>query len=245
MSAVALLELRQVSFRYGASSVLEDVSLRVGSAESVALLGRSGSGKSTVLRLACGLLQAEQGEVLWHGAPKNAEEMRLARRRFGFALQDGGLFPHLTVLDNVMLPARLEDAVADPQARARALLQQVGLIDEAMALRYPHQLSGGQRQRVALARALFLQPEFLLMDEPFGALDPLTQREMEDLFLATVRGKAAVLLVTQDPREALRLCDRIVLLGRGRIVFDGPPADFLRFSHAESEPFLRTLESFQ
>ena len=232
-----VLEFDRVVFRRGASAILDGVSLSVEAGETVALLGRSGSGKSTLLKLANGLLMPDAGEVRVEGrSTRDWDPIRL-RRRTGYMLQEGGLFPHFTVALNIGLVPLLEGW--EPQriaARVEALLELIGL-STALAERLPAALSGGQRQRVGVARALAAEPPLLLCDEPFGALDPLTraaiQREFAGLRnkLDGARPPPAALFVTHDLREALLLGTRVALLDEGRLVAIAPPSEFARSPH--------------
>ncbi len=185
----------------------------------MALLGRSGAGKSTVLRLVNRMLLPTGGSVLVDGRDTRSWDPIMLRRRIGYVLQEGGLFPHLSVADNVGLVPRLEGWLqGDVDARVRELLEMVGLPPERFASRWPEELSGGQRQRVGVARALAADPPVLLMDEPFGALDPMTRAELqqETAQLQQRLGKT-ILLVTHDVEEALLLSDRICIIDDGRL----------------------------
>lgn len=209
------------------------------------LLGRSGSGKTTLLRLINAMLLPSEGQVLVQGrATREWDAIRL-RRGIGYVIQEAGLFPHFTVAENVALVPTLERwERARISARVDELLTLVGLNLREFAGRRPHELSGGQRQRVGVARALAADPPILLMDEPFGALDPVTRAELQREFSALARrlGKTIV-FVTHDLREALLLGTRIVLLEKGRIVADAPPQEFLRLDHPEVRAFAASLEA--
>lgn len=219
------------------------VSLAVFPGETLVLLGRSGSGKTTLLRLINRMLVPTSGQVLVEGrATTNWDPIRL-RRHIGYVIQEAGLFPHFTVAQNVGLVPGLEKwdhpRIA---ARVEELLQLVGLDPREFSARRPRQLSGGQRQRVGVARALAADPPILLMDEPFGALDPVTRAELQREFGALARrlGKTIV-FVTHDIREALLLASRIVLLEAGRIVACAAPDEFLRLAHPEVRAFSACL----
>ena len=208
--------------------LLDSVSLRLEEGTTTAVLGRSGSGKTTLLRLVNRMADPSGGTVFIRGKECEQHNPIQLRRGMGYVIQETGLFPHFTVARNVGLVPELSGKRID-DARIGELLEQVGLDAGQFAQRYPHQLSGGQRQRVGLARALASDPPILLMDEPFGALDPLTRAEMQDMLRALLeRLKKTVLLVTHDLDEALYLASRIVLLDGGRVVTDVAAEDFLR-----------------
>ena len=209
--------------------LLKDVSLRLAAGTTTALLGRSGSGKTTLLRMVNGLVRPTSGEVLVAGKATTAYDLVLLRRSIGYVIQETGLFPHMTAARNAGLALELAGTDAKPMTeRIEAVLRQVGLSAAEFGERYPWQLSGGQRQRVGLARALATDPQVLLMDEPFGALDPLTRAEMQtmarELF---ARMKKTVLLVTHDLDEALYLAERVVFLADGQVVADLAAHDVL------------------
>ena len=220
--------------------VVDGISFSVGAGETLVLLGRSGAGKTTTLKLVNRLLEPSSGEVRVSGTPAHAVEPTELRRRIGYVIQEIGLFPHFTVAANVGLLPRLARWPSDRiDARVRELLALVGLEPAEFAARFPHQLSGGQRQRVGVARALALDPPLLLLDEPFGALDPITRLELQREFraLASKLGKAAV-FVTHDVREGLLLGTRIGLLDGGRLAFLGTPDDFRASAQPEVRKFM-------
>jgi osmoprotectant transport system ATP-binding protein len=222
-----------------------DLTLDVARGETLVLLGRSGSGKTTTLKLLNALVLPTSGEVVVEGRATREWEPHRLRRRIGYVIQDIGLFPHFTVERNVALLPSLERwEPARVRARVAEMLNLVGLEPSLFLHRYPRELSGGQRQRVGIARALAADPDLLLMDEPFGALDPLTRAELQREFKALCRrlGKTIV-FVTHDVREALLLGDRLALLGEGRLVFAGAPAELERAEHPEARAFAATLES--
>jgi osmoprotectant transport system ATP-binding protein len=228
------IEFRDVGYELkGGRELLHDVNLQIRRGETLVLLGRSGSGKTTTLKLANRLLSPTSGDILVDGRDVREWDVIRLRRMIGYVIQDVGLFPHYTVERNVGLVPRIENWPAEKvRARVFELLALVGL-DPALASRYPRELSGGQRQRVGVARALAADPPFLLMDEPFGALDPITRMELQKEFAELqARLKKTVVFVTHDLHEALLLATRIVLLEEGRIVTIQSPKEFL----ASQEP---------
>ena len=225
--AIQHVEFANVSFALpDGRPLLSDISLTVEAGTTTALLGRSGSGKTTLLRMVNGLVLPTAGHVRVGGLDVLTADKIALRRRIGYVIQETGLFPHMSILRNVGLILELAYEHSDRVAlRVGEMLRLVGLGEE-FADRYPWQLSGGQRQRVGLARALAGEPGFLLMDEPFGALDPLTRAEMQTMLLDLLRrvGKTT-LIVTHDLEEALFLADRVVLLEAGRVVADLPASE--------------------
>src|SRR6266516_2575841 len=220
--------------------LVQDVSFTVAAGETLVLLGRSGSGKTTTLKLINRLLEPTTGEVLVAGERAAGVPATRLRRRIGYVIQEIGLFPHFTVGRNVGLVPRLEGwPPARIAARVRELLALVGLDPAAFARRYPHELSGGQRQRVGVARALAADPPLLLLDEPFGALDPITRVELQREFQALQRrlGQAMV-FVTHDVREGLMLGTRMGLMQHGKLVFLGTPQEFRESEHPEVQAFM-------
>jgi osmoprotectant transport system ATP-binding protein len=223
------IEFRDVSLKTPEGrALLDHVNLSLEEGTTTAVLGRSGSGKTTLLRLVNRMIDPTDGTVFIRG--KECEQLNVItlRRGIGYVIQETGLFPHFTVARNVGLVPELNGQRIGEE-KTGELLAQVGLEAEKFAKRYPHQLSGGQRQRVGLARALAAGPSILLMDEPFGALDPLTRAEMQDMLRDLLnRLKKTVLIVTHDLDEALYLASRIVLLEDGHVVTDVAAEDFLR-----------------
>ena len=239
-----LVSFRQVSARIRQKDILFDLSFDLEAGETLVLLGRSGSGKTTALKMVNGLLLPSSGEVLIEGVSTTGWDMIQLRRRIGYVIQDAGLFPHFTVAANVGLVPRLEGwPVSDVDARVQDLLTQIRLPPAQFATRYPRELSGGQRQRVGVARALAADPPLLLLDEPFGALDPVTRVELQHMFieLRDKLGKTA-LLVTHDVREALLLGTRIGVLHNGRLVFLGRRSEFLKADDKEVRAFHTCLD---
>jgi len=225
-----VIEFRRVSFHAAnAHLLLSDLSLSVRGGESLVLLGRSGSGKTTTLKLINRLLEPSAGEVQVEGRSTLEWDPISLRRSIGYVIQDAGLFPHFTVERNVGLAPQLKRwAPEKTHARVRAMLELVGLPPEQFLSRYPRELSGGQRQRVGVARALAGDPPLLLMDEPFGALDPLTRAEIQREFHALQgRLEKTIVFVTHDMREALLLGTRIALLEAGRLAGVFTPDEFL------------------
>ena len=237
------IELVDVEKRFGGTVALHRTTLSIAPGGTTALIGPSGSGKSTILRLVIGLIAPSAGEVRVGGEAVRRESVEGLRRRMGYVIQEGGLFPHLTVRGNVLLLGRyLKKPPAFLEERLRELAALVRLPPELME-RYPAELSGGQRQRVGLMRALLLDPEVLLLDEPLGALDPLVRAELQDEFRAIFSRLApTVLLVTHDLPEAAYLADRLVLLDGGRVVQEGELADFRR---SPASPFVRKFVEAQ
>ena len=235
---------RDVSYWAGGRHILDGLSFEVPAGETLVLLGRSGSGKTTALKMVNRLLVPSSGEVLVEGKPTTAWDPIRLRRRIGYVIQDVGLFPHFTIERNVGLVPRLERWPADRLAsRVRELLDQVGLDPGEYLKRYPRQLSGGQRQRVGVARAIAADPAILLFDEPFGAVDPVTRLELQNQFLDLRRrlGKTSI-FVTHDVREALRIGSRIGVLHEGRLEALAPPREFLNAQTPEARAFLAGIE---
>ena len=235
-SAVAI---EHVSLSLGGRAVLRDVTLRVAPGEAVALIGRSGAGKTTVLRLLNGLARPTSGTVTIDGDLLDGD-LAIRRRRIGTMLQSPGLFPHRTVYDNVATVPRLlgweETRTRDA---ARLLLEQLELPFEIFAERFPRSLSGGEQQRVGIARATVAEPPLLLCDEPFSALDPLVRRELQDAFIRLRdRGAVTMVFVTHDVAEAVRVAQRIVLIDGGEVVCDATRAEFLASDHPLARRFI-------
>ena len=224
MPAVAF---RDVSASRGGRSVLHDVSLTVGARETVALVGRSGSGKTTLLRLVNRLISPDAGQVMVDDQDVATWDPIVLRRRIGYVIQEAGLFPHMTVAGNIAtVPILLNWDANRIRARVDELLSLVGLEPGQFRHRWPDELSGGERQRVGLARALAADPPLLLMDEPFGALDPITRGELHEEFVRVQSAlHRAVILVTHDIGEAFQLADRVAVLHDGRIIAVGTRAE--------------------
>jgi osmoprotectant transport system ATP-binding protein len=242
VSTGPVIEFCDVSYRVGDAQILAGLDLQVQRGETLVLLGRSGSGKTTTLKLVNRLLAPSAGEVRVRGVPNTEGDVTRLRRGIGYVIQEVGLFPHFTVERNIGLVPRIEGWAEEKiRARVEELLQLVGL-EREVASRYPHQLSGGQRQRVGVARALAADPEILLMDEPFGALDPLTRDELQREFLELQqRLHKTVVFVTHDLREALRLGSRVALLEAGRLVTVLLPQEFVRSSDQWAAAYVRAF----
>ena len=223
-----MIDVRNLTKRFASYTAVDDVSLRVERGETLVLLGTSGCGKTTTLKMMNRLIEPTTGSITVDGVDVGQQPGPELRRRIGYVIQDGGLFPHYTVAEAIATVPKLlgwEPAVI--QKRTRELIEKLQL-PEGLLSRYPAELSGGQRQRVGLARALAAKPPVVLMDEPFGALDPFTRRHVRrELFGLSELLETTVILVTHDVSEALELADRIALMDKGRIVQIGPP-DTLR-----------------
>ncbi len=242
------VEFAGVSYRLRASggeaagrTLLDSVSLRLEAGTTTALLGRSGSGKTTLLRMVNGLVRPSSGEVLVAGNRVSDADLVALRRGIGYVIQETGLFPHRTVERNAGMALELAGR-GETANRVREVLGMVGLGYEEFRGRYPWQLSGGQRQRVGLARALAMDPRVLLMDEPFGALDPLTRAEMQTMLRELLaRVKKTVVLVTHDLDEALYLAGRVVFLEGGRVVADLAAGEVLGSDNAQVREYVAAV----
>jgi len=237
------VEFQDVIYKIDKRNLLSNLNLTVPKGEVLVLLGRSGSGKTTTLKLINHLLMPTEGQVIVQGrATTNWDPIQL-RRGIGYVIQEIGLFPHFTVERNVGLVPSLEGWKPNIlKARVHELLNLVGLEPDKFAQRYPHQLSGGQKQRVGVARALAADPPILLMDEPFGALDPITRLDLQQQFchLQAQLGKT-VIFVTHDIQEAFLLATRIGLMCEGELVTLGTPTEFQRSQHPEAQLFMACL----
>jgi len=229
----------------GTRTLIADLNLAIRSHEVLILLGKSGSGKTTTLKLINRLLSPARGEVRVQGRSTDQWDPIELRRSIGYAVQEVGLFPHYTVRDNVALIPKVAGWDRSRiDGRVKEMLSLVGLPYEQFARRYPHELSGGQRQRVGLARALAANPPLLLMDEPFGALDPLTRAELQREFkLLQKRLGTTVVFVTHDVTEALLLCDRIALMESGRLLGVFRPEEFIRSSNENVKAYVEIYRS--
>lgn len=246
---IKMLNLSDIAISFQSKPALDGISLSFETGGTTVLIGPSGCGKSTILRIIVGLLLPDRGQVEFEGRELSRETMLECRRRMGYVIQEGGLFPHLTARDNVAIAAEnLGRDRKDIEGRIEELRRLVRLPSDALE-RYPAQLSGGQRQRVSLMRALMLDPALLLLDEPLAALDPMIRVDLQEDLRAIFRslGKT-VLMVTHDMGEAVFFGDRIVLMRAGRIVQSGAPDDLLqrptnsfvsRFIQAQRNPLER------
>jgi len=239
-----IVEFRRAGFQIGAAKILDDLNLQIAKGEILVLLGESGCGKTTTLKLINRLIEPTSGTVLVEGKATIDWDAINLRRRIGYVLQEAGLFPHYTVAENVALVPRLENwNEAEIKSKVAEMLELVGLSGEKFAERLPHELSGGQRQRVGVARALAANPDLLLLDEPFGALDALTRVNLQKEFARLVRelGKTAV-FVTHDLHEAFILGTRICLMDKGKIAFLGTAEEFRRSDLPLVRNYLETIE---
>jgi osmoprotectant transport system ATP-binding protein len=254
-SSEIAVEFRDVSFEIGGvasaseqrRTLLSSLNLTIDRGETIVLLGRSGSGKTTTLKLINHLLMPTAGVVMVDERSTTDWDPIKLRRRIGYTIQDIGLFPHFNVSENIGLVPSLEKWQAQRiEERVYELLNLVGLDPDIFARRYPHQLSGGQRQRVGVARALAADPPILLMDEPFGALDPITRLELQRQFQSLQRQlHKTVIFVTHDIQEAFLLGDRIGLMHEGCLVVLGTKAEFLHSQHPEAIAFIACLNSWE
>ena len=245
---LGLVEFHDVTFAVNPDTsgpIIDKLNLSVAEGETLVLLGESGCGKTTTLRLVNRLLTPTAGQVCVEGKPTTDWDVIRLRRRTGYVIQEAGLFPHFTVAENVALVPSLDNWETErTRERVEELLTLVGLEPARFADRYPRELSGGQRQRVGVARALAADPPLLLMDEPFGALDPLTRASLQKEFveLKSTLGKT-VIFVTHDVREALLLGSRIALMAAGRILLLETPEGFVNSQNELARAYLETLRT--
>ena len=239
----ALVRLVDVSKRYAGATALHSTNLSVERGKATVLIGPSGCGKSTLLRLIIRLIEPDSGSIEFNGEPITAENINVLRRRIGYVIQEGGLFPHLTARANVLLMARHIGNPKEETHNRLLELSELARFSEKLLPRYPVELSGGQRQRISLMRALMLSPELLLLDEPLGALDPLVraslQKDLKEIF---TRLGQTVLFVTHDLAEAIYFADQIVLMNEGRIVQKGTITDL---REKPADPFVREFMNAQ
>ena len=225
-----MIDVSHVMKSFGGRAIIEDVSLSIARGAFIALVGQSGAGKTTLLKAINRLVEIDSGMIAIDGEDVATLALPVLRRRIGYVFQGIGLFPHMTVAENIWLVPRLQGL--SPAGRVERIAELLALVSlpQALAERYPAQLSGGQAQRVGFARALAASPSIMLMDEPFGALDPVTRSELGRAYRALHEkmGLTSV-LVTHDMAEALLLADRIIVLGGGRVLADLPPAELMAY----------------
>jgi len=240
----ALVQFQDVTYSLPNTTIISNLNLTVERGETLVLLGESGCGKTTTLKLVNRLLTPTSGEVMVEGKSTTRWDPIELRRRIGYVIQEGGLFPHFSIARNVgLVPALSGWDDGRTSERVREMLNLVGLDPDRFAERYPRELSGGQRQRVGVARALAADPPLLLLDEPFGALDPLTRASLQREFaeLAARLGKTAI-LVTHDVREALLLGSRIGLMHKGQLLLLETPERFRTSDNSQARAYLDTLQ---
>ncbi len=240
-----IVEFRRVNFEISGAKILDNINLKIFKGETLILLGESGCGKTTTLKLINRLIEPTAGEILVEGQATTDWNAINLRRRIGYVLQEAGLFPHFSVAENVALVPNLENwEEAKKRSRTSEMLELVGLNPQKFADRYPHELSGGQRQRVGVARALAANPDLLLLDEPFGALDAITRVNLQKEFAALVKdlGKTAV-FVTHDLHEAFVLGTRICLMNKGAIVLNDTPENFRQSDLPLARAYLETIST--
>ena len=231
-----MLELVNIRKSFGTFLALNRINLRLEPSRTSVLIGPSGCGKSTLIKIILGLLQPDEGHVTFEDSPLDQLDITLVRRRIGYVVQQGGLFPHLTVSQNLGLPAKHHGWSRQLIERRRKELLEIVRLPPDLLSRYPNELSGGQKQRVGLARALMLDPPLLLLDEPLGALDPLVRRELqEDLRAIFSELKKAVLLVTHDLHEAKFFAGSILLMHQGTLLQQGSFDDLIQ---QPADPFV-------
>lgn len=238
-----LVEFQTVSKQFDDDAVLESIDFKISVGKIHVILGESGSGKTTILRMINGLILPTSGSIFVEGAPLDYQNIVPLRRRMGYVIQESGLFPHMTVRENISLVSkRTKLPHKEIESRTHSLLKMVNLQPESTLHKRPSQLSGGERQRVGIARALMLHPSLLLMDEPFGALDPITRCDIQDEFLSLQkRLNLTVIFVTHDIREAFKIGDDIILLHQGKIAQQDHPRELLL--HPKNEYVSQFLHS--
>ena len=224
---MAIIELKNVSKSFGEKKVLDDLYLSIEKGEFLTVIGRSGCGKTTMLKLMNGLLMPEEGEVIVDGKDISKTDLIALRRSIGYVIQNKGLFPHMTVEKNITYVPNISGKRNKVENRQLALeLMELVDLEADMLKRYPSQLSGGQQQRVGIARALAAKPNIMLMDEPFGALDEITRQTMQDEILKLQKELGiTIVFITHDIREAMKLGDRVLVLDGGKVVQHDTPAN--------------------
>lgn len=225
-----MIEVRHLTKHFGTRTAVHDLSFKLEAGQTLALIGSSGSGKTTTLRMINRLIEPDRGQILVNGEDVTHQPLEQMRRRMGYVIQNMGLFPHYTVAENIaIVPNLLQWEKSRIHTRVYELLQHMGLSPQEYALKYPNQLSGGQQQRVGLARALAADPPIILMDEPFGALDPITRKHIrqEVLQLEEFKNKT-IILVTHDVEEAFEMANMICLLHEGKVQQIGSPKELLK-----------------
>lgn len=238
-----MFTLQHVHLRHGDVTALDGVSLQIAGGRTTALIGPSGAGKSSVLRTLIGLEWPDVGQVLFEGVPLQPATLLAQRRRIGYVIQEGGLFPHLSVRDNAAILARTLGWSGEKITERLTELIDLCELPAELLTRYPAELSGGQRQRVGLARALMLDPPVLLLDEPLGALDPIVRHELQTQMRALfAQLRKTVVLVTHDVAEAAYLADTLVLMRAGRVVQQGTARELL---DQPAEPFVQAFMTAQ
>ena len=236
----AAIEYKNISKSYGSNVVLKDFSLTLEKGEFITIIGSSGCGKTTILKMVNGLISPDSGDILINGRSIRNQDLIRLRRGIGYAIQGSVLFPHMTVEQNISYVPNLINKKEKQKTRTAVSkwLQTVGL-DEELKERYPSELSGGQQQRVGIARALAASPEILLMDEPFGAVDEITRGQLQiELRQIYEETRITILFVTHDISEALKLGTRVLVMDQGKILQYGPPEELL---HNPSTPFVKQL----
>ncbi len=240
-----IVEFRNVDFQIGAAKILDGLNLQIEQGETLVLLGESGCGKTTTLKLINRLIEPTSGKVFVEGKSTMDWDAIKLRRKIGYVLQEAGLFPHFSVERNVALVPSLENwDESKKRERVSEMLELVGLSPQKFVERFPHELSGGQRQRIGIARALAANPSILLLDEPFGALDPITRMNLQKEFAALVKNLSkTTIFVTHDLREAMLLGTRICFMDKGKIVLLETPENFRKSNETLAQAYLETVES--